>query len=557
VEAPFPKTTDKEAIKKKEHTMSSLISSNQSSASVLSPYWSPRRDHLSASFKKVDHLDATKILRRDGKLIVPSYSMLTPELLSTLRDGGNLFLFGSLESESTRIGDIELNLETLPKSEWYLKLNKDIPAFVRFPSEVPILSSLYTCRTPEGAEPLTYVNIHMQDRLVSWRRAVGAGTLHFFGFDFDSLTCANEEVRYLVEVYLTLSNNRPKPFGVSVVGYGPYGGMGYFHGSAASSIEGLSFVGAVDPSPDRRAAASREFPGITTVSTHKDLLEVDEVEVVVVATPPSTHYQIALDALRAGRHVVLEKPMCLTVQEADELIELAQAQGLVLTVNQNRRWDQDYRAIREVVFAGGIGDLFNIETFVGTFDHPCRAWHSDEGVSGGAAYDWGAHYVDWTLQLLGQAPTVVTSFGHKRRWYEVSNLDQITIHMSFPEGREATFIQSDLAAIRKPKFYLQGTEGTLVGHYQPITKETVTQEHGYVKDYYHFAEAPAELELARYEGPNRVSRQTITLPPPKRYGFWRNFADHIHLGSALEVQPDQVREVIAVLEQAHLQSKDG
>ncbi len=512
-------------------------------------------DHIGRLLSPVDLTTAKKVLRAGGQVTLPSQQLLNEDVFEALSQGGDLFIFLSNGSSIKLKDAFEVNFKELPTSEWFLKTSEDIPAFKRAPREVPLSSPLYISQTQIKIEPIIWVNIRMVDCLVGWRTQVGQGTLHIFGFDYACLTYANEEVRYLLEVYQSLGVDRARPFGVSVVGYGPYGGMGYFHGTAINSTPGLQFVGTVDTNAERRKAAREGFPGIKSVSTHRDLLELSEVEVVVVATPPSTHFTIAMESLSAGKHVVLEKPMCLTLTEADQLIALAQQNNVVLTVNQNRRWDQDFRAIRNLISRGTLGEVFNIETFVGTFDHPCRAWHSDKDVSGGAAYDWGAHYVDWILLLYGEKPVEVTAIGHKRKWFEVSNLDQITIHMKFSKGREATFTQSDLAAVRKPKFYIQGTEGTVVGEYRPISKESVSQHEGYVKETYHFAEAPAELHLTKYEGPGTLSSHTIALPMPQRFGFWRNFADHIHLGAPLEVKTTQVREVISILEEANKATK--
>ncbi len=508
-------------------------------------------DHLGRLFNSVDLDTATKVLRAGGKVTLPSQSLIDYEVLAALGNGGNLFVFLS-DSASIKLSDsVEFSFKELPTSEWLLKINRALPVFRRAPGEAPVSSPLFILQSTGEVEPIASVNIKMVDHLVSWRASVGQGTIHVFGFDFRSLTYANEEIRYLIETYQSLGTDRVKPFGVSVVGYGPYGGMGQFHGNAVNNTPGLQFVAAVDPNLERRSAAEREFPGVTSVAHHREILESSEVEVVVVATPPSTHFAIALETLTAGKHVVLEKPMCLTVAEADQLIAAAAQNNLVLTVNQNRRWDQDFRALRNIIHRGEVGEVFNIETFVGAFDHPCRAWHSDTDISGGAAYDWGAHYIDWTLLLFDEAPSSISAIGHKRKWFEVSNLDQITISMRFSNGREATFIQSDLAAVRKPKFYIQGTEGTIVGEYRPISKESVSQQDGYVVESYHFAEAPSSLRLTKYEGPGTLSYRTVALPKPQRFGFWQNFADHIHLGSPLEVNSAQVREVIAVLEEAH------
>ena len=345
--------------------------------------------------------------------------------------------------------------------------------------------------------------------------------------------------------------------GIAVVGYGPLGGMGFHHGLGVSKTSGLQLVAVVDPSVDRRKTAEADFPGVRTYASVDEVLSDDDVEVALVATPPAQHSGLTLALLQAGKHVACEKPLCLTLAEADRIIATAAAHDRVLTVYQNRRWDPDFAAIRRAVRAGLLGDVFNVETFVGDYAHPCRTWHSDTAVSGGAVYDWGSHHIDWILQLLGSAPRTVQTYGHKRVWHDVTNLDQLRVRLSWGDGREAEFLQSDIAAVRKPKFYVQGTTGTLVGHYRSIALERLEPGRGYVAQQLHHAEAPAELTLARYESGYGLSETRLPPAPEQPFAFHRNLADHLHLGEPLAVTPQSVRTVIAVLESAQRSSDQG
>ena len=346
--------------------------------------------------------------------------------------------------------------------------------------------------------------------------------------------------------------------GIAIVGYGPFGGMGYSHGLAIAATPGLELVAVVDPSVDRRKAAEADFPGLTSYASIDELVGDADVDLAIVATPPSAHFDLTRRLLQAGKHVACEKPLCLTAAQADELIAAAEAGERVLTVHQNRRWDPDFLAVRRAVDAGLLGDLFNVETFVGGFEHPCRAWHSDVEVSGGAVYDWGSHHVDWILQLLGgDAPARVTTFGHKRVWHDVTNLDQLRLHLSWDDGREAEFFQSDVAAVRRPKFYVQGTAGTLVGQYRPLTFERIEPGRGYVADSAHHAEAPADLTLARYESGYGLTSTSLPVAPEQRFAFHRNLADHLLLGEPLAVTAASVRTVVAVLEASQRSSDEG
>jgi predicted dehydrogenase len=214
-------------------------------------------------------------------------------------------------------------------------------------------------------------------------------------------------------------------------------------------------------------------------------------------------------------------------------------------------------AIRRAVDTGLLGEVFNVETFVGGYAHPCRTWHSDTAASGGAGYDWGSHHIDWMLQLLGGIPRQVQAHGHKRVWHDVTNVDQLRVRMTWTDGREAEFFQSDIAAVRRPKFYVQGTAGTLVGHYRELTFERVEPGRGYVAEPAHHAEAPAELRFARYESGYGLIETRLPPAPETPFAFHRNLADHLQLGEPLAVTPESVRRVVAVLEAARESGDQG
>lgn len=349
-----------------------------------------------------------------------------------------------------------------------------------------------------------------------------------------------------------------RPLGLGIVGYGRFGRMGLLHGTAAGAVSGLELVAACDSDAGRRKAAEQDFPGIRVHESVEQLAADGDVDVAMVATPPVAHLSVVATLLRAGKHVACEKPLCFSVAEADRLFALARQHDRMLTVHQSRRWDRDFRAVRRAVDEGVLGEVFNTETFVGSFEHPCRAWHSEAAVSGGLAYDWGAHHVDWILLLMGSVPASVSAIGHKRVWHDVTNLDQLRVRMRWDDGREAEYLASDVAAVRQPKFYVQGTAGTLVGHYRPVAFDRIDPARGYVSEAAHHAEAPAALTVARYRGGSGGLEETsLPLAPDVPFAFHRNLADHLHLGEPLAVEPQSVREVVAVLEAATRSAAEG
>ena len=168
----------------------------------------------------------------------------------------------------------------------------------------------------------------------------------------------------------------------------------------SAHVPGLEYALVCDRNEERLAIARQAFPGVQTCLNLEQVAEDPTIDLVIVSTPPNTHAAISMQMLQAGKHVVSEKPFCLTTAEADAMIQLAHEQQLALTVYQCRRWDPDFLAIQEIVQRGTIGDVFHMETFIGGYAHPCDYWHSHEPISGGVFYDWGSHYLDWILQLI-------------------------------------------------------------------------------------------------------------------------------------------------------------
>jgi predicted dehydrogenase len=332
-----------------------------------------------------------------------------------------------------------------------------------------------------------------------------------------------------------------------------YGAIGHEHAQAIGLTEGLSLAAVCDPVPARIEAARQYAPDVRGHAAGDALLDDDEVDLVIVSTPPNTHADWVLRALLAGKSVVVEKPFCITVAEADRQIAAAADAGLTLAVYQNRRWDADYLAVKAAVRGGRLGEVFHLETFVGGYEHPCNFWHSDAEISGGAIYDWGSHYLDWVLDLLPQPVEWVSATAHKRVWHDVTNADHTRVLLHFADGVEAEFTHSDLAAVRKPKFYVLGTEGALVGQWR---QERVVSRSpiGLVsEDRFAVSDAPAELFLLAPDG----SSTSLVLADPPRQPFHRELADALLSGAPMSVTPQGSRRNIAVMQAATQSAADG
>ena len=325
-----------------------------------------------------------------------------------------------------------------------------------------------------------------------------------------------------------------------------YGAIGNEHSAAVRAVAGLELAAVCDRNPARLDAAREHAPDVRTTTDPAALVDDPDVDLVVVSTPPDSHATWALRALRAGKHVVVEKPFAIRTDEADAVMAEAESAGLLAVVYQNRRWDPDHLAVRAAVRSGRIGEVFHLETFVGGFGHPCNLWHSDADSSGGAFYDWGAHVLDQVLDLVPTPVEHVTATTHKRRWFDVTNADHSRVLLRFTDGTEAEFVHSDLAAVLKPRWYVLGTEGAIVGTWR--TEKVVARNDVGTLDEDVLAPADSPPVLDLHGGDGSVTRLATPAAPP--HPFHRELADHLLLGLPMSVTGATSRRVLSVMEAA-------
>jgi len=240
---------------------------------------------------------------------------------------------------------------------------------------------------------------------------------------------------------------------VGLVGFGMAGRV--FHAPLISSVEGLELAAVVERHSDNAAA---RYPGITTYRTLEELLADAAIKLVVVATPNSSHFPVALQALEAAKNVVVDKPVALTSGEIAQLAELAGGIGLHLFPFHNRRFDSDFGTIQKVISEHSLGRLVHFES---NFDRwrpgpSTRAW-KEEADEGGILLDLGTHVVDEALMLFG-LPASVGAEITRERDSEGAN-DSFTIRLHYLTGFSATLSSNCLSSLARPRVHLRGTRG--------------------------------------------------------------------------------------------------
>jgi predicted dehydrogenase len=206
---------------------------------------------------------------------------------------------------------------------------------------------------------------------------------------------------------------KPADILAGVVGYGS--GMGRAHLTQMRDA-GMTPLAVAEFREDRRRLAEEHFPGIETYPSAEDMLARSAVNFVALITPHNTHADLALQCLRAGRHVCCEKPLAITTEQCEQMVRAADERGLLLTAYHNRHWDGGILKAKHLIEAEGlIGEVVRVDACIGRYRPPREAWRGSKSASGGILYDWGVHLTEYALQLLDDE--MVEVFGWSRRGY--------------------------------------------------------------------------------------------------------------------------------------------
>lgn len=244
---------------------------------------------------------------------------------------------------------------------------------------------------------------------------------------------------------------------VALIGYGLAGRV--FHAPLIATTPGLRLHTVVSSKP---AAVAADHPQARVVPDPALAFADPAIDLVVVATPNHSHAPLALAALDAGKHVVVDKPFALDAQQAQAMIDAAARAGRVLSAFHNRRWDADFLALRGLVESGALGEVVELHSHFDRFrpQVPDR-WRDREGPGSGLWYDLGPHLVDQALQLFGMPLAVQADLGHQREG--ASAVDWF--HVCLRYARLRVFLHAgSLVPGHGLRFAVHGTGGSWIKH---------------------------------------------------------------------------------------------
>ncbi|MCS7264264.1 MAG: Gfo/Idh/MocA family oxidoreductase [Armatimonadetes bacterium] len=333
---------------------------------------------------------------------------------------------------------------------------------------------------------------------------------------------------------------------VGIVGYGYAGRV--FHAPLIAQVKGLELYAIASRDEGRRRQAQKDW-GISVYSSPEDLFSDPKVDLVVIATPHNTHHPLTKSALQAGKHVVVDKPFTLTVDEADDLIAESQKQNRLLSVFHNRRWDWDFLTVKGAIENNLIGEVWLMELNVGRYN-PTGRWRAERESMGSLLHDWGVHLIDQALLLMGK-PKKVLAWRNFRVW-QLSVESFIRTVFDYGDGRIVTIEVNNIRRVERPRWYVLGDKGGLIKfgldpQEDALRQGDITKAH----------EAPEQKAKVWTE----LDGYNVEITLESVHGDWReyyrNIAKVLNEGEELAVKPEEAREVIRMVEASLKSAETG
>jgi predicted dehydrogenase len=342
-----------------------------------------------------------------------------------------------------------------------------------------------------------------------------------------------------------------KKMRAAVVGYG---GMGGWHVEHLQKSDVCELAGIYDIKQERCELAQSR--GIYAYPSFESLLADKTVELITVAIPNDVHEEVVIAALNAGKNVICEKPVTLSLESLDRMIAAAEKNGVRFSTHQNRRWDVDYLAMQKIHDSGEIGKVLNVESRI----HGSRGipsdWRGEREHGGGMLYDWGIHLIDQIMMVFG--------------WAEIKSVycicDNITnkevddgfrLDIVFTSGQRATIEVGTYNFISMPRFYLRAEKGSaLITDWREEAK-VVKCKYWHENDVLPVKTAAGLTKtMAPRDG---VTTETYSVEKPASdvHDYYRHFVKAIREGVEQDVTYSQMRTDLKIILSAFKSAETG
>jgi len=333
-----------------------------------------------------------------------------------------------------------------------------------------------------------------------------------------------------------------------------YGGMAGWHKSKIDTIDGLEIAGVWDIDETAREKAIEK--GLTVYQSQEELLSQQDIELILVATPNDVHCSIAIEAMRAGKHVVCEKPVAMSSQELAEMWKVSEETDRFFTVHQNRRWDEDFLTVKKILDEHTLGDVYRIESRV----HGSRGipgdWRGQKEYGGGMVLDWGVHLLDQIMLLKEGTPLT-----HVYSWItNVTNQDVddgFTTLLTFADGLQVLVEVGTSNFTNLPRWYVLGDNGTAILNDFKPRGEIVRAQGMNETDIVPVQTAAGLTKTMAPRRDDTIFHEELPKVESDVRDFYRNVMDVIENGAEPIVKLPQVMRVMKLMELVFESARTG
>ncbi len=335
---------------------------------------------------------------------------------------------------------------------------------------------------------------------------------------------------------------------ISILGYG---GMAHYHFERLSKLGIAKITGVFDTDEKRQEAARKE--GLLAYPSAEALLADDETDAVLIATPNDWHKPYAVAAAKAGKHIICEKPAALSVAEFDDMTSAAKRNNVILAVHQNRRWDKDFIAMREIAKSGVLGKIYRIDSFVCGANGIPGGWRKTKKAGGGMMLDWGVHLIDQIFDFKKEKPSSLYCRYSKVLGFDVD--DGFSAKFEYADGLAVNVRVETNTFVKLPRWIIYGRDGTAVIEDWELNGKIILPVYGSEVEIAGIEAGNGFTKTMAYRPHSSVIEQDIPNPEPDCDAFYKNFAAAISGKEEPRISNESVRKVLRVMELCKLSSE--
>lgn len=341
-----------------------------------------------------------------------------------------------------------------------------------------------------------------------------------------------------------------KKIRLGIVGFGF---MGHCDADMMATFDEIDLIAVADTNPEQLKDAPE---GVETYGSMDEMLEKADINVVMISTPNPSHLEMVEKAAAAGKDIICEKPAAMTVAQFDRMVEITEKAGVIFTVHQQRRWDKDFRIMKEVYDKKLVGDMYVVKSQLYGVNGNMHDWHVFPEMGGGMLYDWGVHLID---QILWMVDSEIDSlYADLRNVINEKVDDYFNILIKFKNGITAEIELGTYYLTPKRAWFIGGTKGSAI-------IDGFAGEGRIVRTAHLLENVPGKITMTA-AGPTRsfgppepglLSEEPLPEVNVDHRNYFEHFLKAFNGEEEIIVRPQQVRRVLAVMEAVRESARSG